>query len=248
MYPTRRTLLGVARLAPAALASAALAGSVDRAAVIAGWRRRIESFLQRGIVPIIDTEFTYGPSIDLAFVAEEMDRAGVAQICLAPGDRQTSDFSIAAFRRYPDRFVPTTKDGSSPEWYAHRSDFAATLARDLSTSDYFLMGEFELRRRLRGMLDGGAEQRFFGLLCGRIRRTRAFQRQFLLGRLGRRGEGGSALVCLPLRLILLASALRCKVRAMLEARLLLAPQSLRVRLGGRQSRRRCAYKQTPPRP
>ena len=151
MHPTRRTLLGVARLAPAALASAALAGSVDRAAVIAGWRRRIESFLQRGIVPIIDTEFTYGPSIDLAFVAEEMDRAGVAQICLAPGDRQTSDFSIAAFRRYPDRFVPTTKDGSSPEWYAHRADFAATLARDLSTSDYFLMGEFELRHYPSGL-------------------------------------------------------------------------------------------------
>lgn len=142
---TRRTLLGVAGLAPAALASAALAGSVDRAAAIAGWRQRLESFLQRGILPIIDTEFTYGRRIDLGFVTGEMDRAGVAQICLAPGDNQTSDFSLEAFRRYPDRFVPTTKDGSSPEWYANRADFAVKLARDLAAADYFLMGEFELR-------------------------------------------------------------------------------------------------------
>jgi hypothetical protein len=146
MKLSRRTLLGAAGLAPAGLSSrTALGGSIDRAAAIAGWRRRIESFLQRGIVPIIDTEFTYGPIIDLAVLAEEMDRAGVAQICLAPGDRQASDLSIKAFHRYPDRFIPTTKDGSSPEWYANRADFAATLARELATSDYFLMGEFELR-------------------------------------------------------------------------------------------------------
>jgi predicted TIM-barrel fold metal-dependent hydrolase len=125
----------------------AYAGTVDRATAIAGWRRRIDSFLQRGIVPIIDTEFTFNRNIErsLDFVMAEMDKGGIAQICLAPGENAASQASLDAFRRFPDRFIPTTKDGSSPEWYAHRTDFAAITQRELAGGDYFMMGEFELR-------------------------------------------------------------------------------------------------------
>lgn len=141
----RRVLAGLGAAVAAAAAPACFAAKIDRASAIAGWRRRIAAILRSGTVPIIDTEFTYNRRIDLDFVIAQMDRHGVAQICFAPGDGLASDVSLDLFRRHPERFIPTTKDGSSPEWYASRAAFAATLGRDLATRDYFLMGEFELR-------------------------------------------------------------------------------------------------------
>lgn len=143
-WPTRRrALLGLG--AAIAAAQPSLASKVDRASAVAGWRRRIQAILGNGTIPIIDTEFTYNRRVDLDFVMAQMDRHGVAQICFAPGDGLASEVSLDLFRRYPERIIPTTKDGSSPEWYANRGAFAAKLGRDLATRDYFLMGEFELR-------------------------------------------------------------------------------------------------------
>lgn len=144
--PTRRRLLGgLAATATAGFAPASRAATVDRMRAIAGWRARIDAILRSGTVPVIDTEFTYNRRINLDFVIQQMDRHGVAQICFAPGDGLGSEVSLDLFRRYPDRIIPTTKDGSSPEWYANRTAFAARLGRELATRDYFLMGEFELR-------------------------------------------------------------------------------------------------------
>jgi hypothetical protein len=123
----------------------ARAGVVDRAAAVAGWARRLRGILSRGRVPIIDTEFTYNRRVDIDRLARWMDEHDVGLICFAPGDGLRSDASIELHRRHPDRFVPTTKDGSSPEWYASREAFVRALRSDLASGDYFLLGEFELR-------------------------------------------------------------------------------------------------------
>lgn len=137
-----RAMLGVA----VALGAPAVgAATLDRGRAIAGWRRRLQLILERGIIPIIDTEFTYNLRVDLDFIIEEMNANGVAQICMAPGDNRTSGVSLELHRRHPDLFIPTTKDGSSPEWYHNTKSFAETLGKDLAQGDYFLMGEFELR-------------------------------------------------------------------------------------------------------
>ena len=74
-----------------------------------------------------------------------MDALGVAQICPAPFAGMGSHASVDLYSRYPEYFIPTTADGSSPHWYLDTQGFAAQLKRDLDTGQYFLMGEFELR-------------------------------------------------------------------------------------------------------
>ncbi len=143
---SRRVVLrGMLGAAVALSAPAAGAATVDRGKAIAGWRRRLESILASGVVPIIDTEFTYNLRVDLDFIVEAMKAHGVAQVCMAPGDDRESDVSVDLHRRFPDHFIPTAKDGSSREWYGDTRSFAETLGKDLAGGDYFLMGEFELR-------------------------------------------------------------------------------------------------------
>src|SRR3972149_10201773 len=38
------------------------------------WRERIRSILEKGVVPIIDTEATYNRAIDLGYIMDQMDR------------------------------------------------------------------------------------------------------------------------------------------------------------------------------
>jgi predicted TIM-barrel fold metal-dependent hydrolase len=145
IQPSRRMVLGGGMAAATGFARPAAAAALDRAQAIAGWRQRINQALSSGTIPIIDTEYTYNRRVDMDFVVRQMDRHGVAQICFAPGDGLSSEVSLDLFRRFPERIVPTTKDASSPEWYANRTTFAAKLGRDIATGDYLLMGEFELR-------------------------------------------------------------------------------------------------------
>jgi hypothetical protein len=106
---------------------------------------RIRSILARGVVPIIDTELTYNRAYDLDFLVQSMNALGVAQVCPAPFAGLGSAASLELHARYPDHFVPTTADASSPHWYRDTAGFSAAARRDLATGRYFLMGEFELR-------------------------------------------------------------------------------------------------------
>lgn len=58
--------------------------------------------------------------------------------------RAGSHASLDLYSKYPEYFIPTTADGSSPHWFRDTLEFAAQLKRDLDTGQYFLMGEFEL--------------------------------------------------------------------------------------------------------
>jgi hypothetical protein len=112
---------------------------------ITAWRERIGSILAKGWVPIIDTEVTYNANYDLDFLMKNMDSLGVAQICPAPFAGMGSRASLDLHSRYPQYFIPTTADGSSPHWYHDPDNFVARLRGELATRHYFLMGEFEIR-------------------------------------------------------------------------------------------------------
>lgn len=109
------------------------------------WRERIRSILEKGVVPIIDTEATYNRAIDLGYIMDLMDRLGVAQVAFAPFAGLGSEESLRLHRQYPAYFIPTTADGSSPHWYRDPYNFVARLRQELATRNYFLMGEFEVR-------------------------------------------------------------------------------------------------------
>jgi len=56
-----------------------------RSESIEAWPGRIHAVLQRGELPIIDTEATYyPPRYDIEFMLREMERNNVAQVCFAP--------------------------------------------------------------------------------------------------------------------------------------------------------------------
>jgi hypothetical protein len=112
---------------------------------IAAWRERIRSILGEGLVPIIDTEVTYNTNYNLDFIMNNMESLGVAQICPAPVAGIGSRASLDLHYSYPQYFIPTTADGSSPHWYHDPDNFIARLQPELATRNYFLMGEFEIR-------------------------------------------------------------------------------------------------------
>lgn len=144
----RRQLLQLIALAPFFYRNAhAEAAEVEtfRRNAIEGWRKRIKTFLARKLVPIIDTEATYGSVIDLDQMRDWMDTRAVAQVCFAPFAGLGSRASFDMHQRHSEYFIPTTADGSSPYWYQSTERFAETTREDLVSGRYFLMGEFELR-------------------------------------------------------------------------------------------------------
>jgi predicted TIM-barrel fold metal-dependent hydrolase len=116
-----------------------------RRAAIEGWRKRILAIHERGTVPIIDTEATYNAAINIDSIRGSMDSLGVAQVCFAPFAGLGSRASYEIHIRHPEYFIPTTADGSSPHWYQNTERFAESTRQDLSSGQYFLMGEFEIR-------------------------------------------------------------------------------------------------------
>jgi hypothetical protein len=109
------------------------------------WRDRIRSMLAKDVLPIIDPQATYNRAIDPAYMVDQMDQLGVAQICFAPHGSLGSEHSLRLHREHPAYFIPTTTDGSSSHWYHDTDAFIAQTRKDLQTGSYFLMGEFEIR-------------------------------------------------------------------------------------------------------
>lgn len=115
---------------------------------IARWRERVRSILVRGHLPIIDTQATYGPEIPPSYMAEQMDIDGVALVCFAPqfeNPQRGSQLSFELAVEYPDRFVPTTCDGTTDYWFHQQGPFLDVIQREVRSGDFFLMGELEFR-------------------------------------------------------------------------------------------------------
>ena len=112
------------------------------------WRERVGSILKRGTLPIIDTQASYGPNIPVDYMVEQMDENGVALVCFAPQFRdpqQGSQLSLDVAAKHPDRFVPTTCDGTTDYWFRQNGPFLEKMQREAGSGDFFLMGELEFR-------------------------------------------------------------------------------------------------------
>lgn len=111
---------------------------------IARWRERLRSISRQGVLPIIDTQATYGPNIPIDHMVKRMDENGVALICFAPGKtrRQGSQLSLELATKIPDYFVPTTIEGIPG---GEEQTFIERTQRDVRSGHFFLMGEMEFR-------------------------------------------------------------------------------------------------------
>ena len=113
---------------------------------ISAWKRRINSILNRGRLPIIDIEATYVESeTSVSRMIEYMNELDVAMIAFAPANAATSKPSLALHRKFPEYFIPTTNSGEFPRWWKNPTAFLDVAKDDLKTGDYVLMGEHEFR-------------------------------------------------------------------------------------------------------
>lgn len=110
------------------------------------WRRRIESLLVQGTLPIIDLQATYveGKS-DVAWIMQKMDELGVAQIAFAPANAPNSQPSLDLHKKFPEYFIPATNSGEFPRWWTDPMAFISGVRKDLESGGYAFMGEHEFR-------------------------------------------------------------------------------------------------------
>lgn len=163
MKRTRLTLglalcLGTSLPLPAIPAEAPVAPKHERAALEQLWRARLQSFLDRGVLPLIDLESslprregeTYLPA-----AMQEMDRLGLALVAFdgyqAPKEKGDGDgyrwgyYIHEIVNAHPDRFILATNGGTNPNWLKQGDDFIAQVERQVRGGHYPIMGEFDFR-------------------------------------------------------------------------------------------------------
>ena len=133
----------------------------SRAEIEDKWRGRIQSFLDKGVIPLIDL-LSFLPRQNSApvirWTKEVMDKEGVALISFA-GHRAPNEPGSEGYRwDYfihgvvnvdPERFILTTNRGGNKNWWEQKSgrpwDFIDQLEQQVRRGDYAFMGQIEFR-------------------------------------------------------------------------------------------------------
>ena len=109
------------------------------------YKKKIESVMGQGKMPIIDVELHCGKNVKIDTLMKKMDKNGVVLTWLGPNENLGSDYSLQMADDHPDYFVPTTVHGDGKLWHGSDKAFLERLARDARSGKYFAMGEFEAR-------------------------------------------------------------------------------------------------------
>lgn len=123
------------------------------------WRVRIQSFLDKDVIPIIDLESFLRRQNDdqvLKMTSRVMDELGVALISFSgtpAGDRigryRWGYYIHEVVNAHPDRFILTTNLGANRNWWAQRGgrpkDYIDQLESHVRGGDYPFIGEIEFR-------------------------------------------------------------------------------------------------------
>ena len=149
----------------AAQAETPVALDLPRAALEAQWRGRIQGFLDRGVVPVIDLESSLPREAGTRYMTElltAMDRLGIALIAFdgyqAPQDGKKSAgyrwgyYIHEIVNAHPDRFVLATNGGTNPNWLQQKggnaTDFIDQTEVQVRSGAYPIMGEYDFRHYL----------------------------------------------------------------------------------------------------
>lgn len=148
-------------LAASARAEQPVAITVARQEIEDKWRARIQSFLDRDVIPLIDME-SYLPRENgdavLGWTMRVMDEDGVALMSLsgyqAPKDGKTKGYRWGYYihrvvNAHPERFILTTNKGGNRNWWKRKGGkprhFIDQLERQVRDGDYPFIGEIEFR-------------------------------------------------------------------------------------------------------
>jgi predicted TIM-barrel fold metal-dependent hydrolase len=134
----------------------------DRASLERHWHRRIQGFLDKGVIPLIDLESTL-PEADadnlLDPAMRSMDELGFALIGFdgyqRPQDKNRSEeghrwssYVLQMANAYPGYFIATTNGGTSKNWREQKDSFIRQLEEQSKSGQYALIGELEFRHYL----------------------------------------------------------------------------------------------------
>jgi hypothetical protein len=125
------------------------------------WRVRIQSFLDKGVIPLIDL-LSFLPRKDSApvirWTKDVMDEEGVALISFAgywalkePGSKghRWDYFIHRVVNAEPDRFILTTNKGGNKNWWKQKDgrpwDYIEQLEQQVLGGDYPFIGQIEFR-------------------------------------------------------------------------------------------------------
>ncbi len=122
------------------------------------WRARIQSFLDKGIIPLIDLESSLMRKHGRKYLKEiirVMDKYGVALISFSAFQAPREHRKQRGYRwnyyihevvnQYPDRFILATNGGINKNWFRQKKSFIKQLQREVRSGDYPLIGEIEFR-------------------------------------------------------------------------------------------------------
>lgn len=127
------------------------------------WQRRVQSFLDKGIIPLIDLESSIKRKQVERYLEDAlpaMDEFGVAMIVFdgyqAPqkSERQKGyrwGYDIHHIvNAYPDRFILATNGGTNKNWLKQKNSFVDQTVAHVGSGDYPIMGEFDFRHYMSG--------------------------------------------------------------------------------------------------
>ncbi len=130
------------------------------------WRARVQSFLDDGVIPLIDLESSLRREDGERFLAaamDVMDELGIALVAFdgyeAPKDGKTEGYRWGYYvhriaNAYPDRIVLATNGGTNTNWLSEKggreSDFIDQMEVQVRSGDYPIMGEFDVRHYMSG--------------------------------------------------------------------------------------------------
>ncbi len=154
-------LLMAVTLAVPALAEDPIKLKHTRQEIEVKWRVRIQSFLNRGVIPLVDflsfLPRKNGQSV-VGWTMEVMDKLGVGLISFsgyqAPKDGKTRGYRWGYYiheivNAHTDRFILTTNKGGNKNWWKQKSGkprhFIDQLERQVRSGDYPFIGEIEFR-------------------------------------------------------------------------------------------------------
>ena len=130
----------------------------SRSALEAKWQARIQSFLDRGVIPLIDMQSSLKGRQGDSFPEDAitaMDELGIALIVFdgRQAKRRSSEqrgyrwgyFIHELVNAFPGRFVLATNGGTNKNWIRNKNSFINQLETQIQSGVYSLIGEIDFR-------------------------------------------------------------------------------------------------------
>ncbi len=125
------------------------------------WRSRIQSFLDKGVIPLVDVESSLRPDDGKKYISKAtrvMNDLGIALIAFDGYQAPKKNKKKKGYRwgyyihkvvnEYPDHFILASNGGTNKNWLLQKDSFVEQTIEQVESGSYPIMGEFDFRHYL----------------------------------------------------------------------------------------------------